>query len=281
MRRGLIVLVVSVLGLVFGCGTQPGKPEEAVEEGAESAAESTEQAGLAALRKAVEQSPDDAVAHQQLGRGLRDARMRDASIAAFERAYELAPDNPRIQLDLAIAYASVARLDDADEIYRILERTPATRALALHNRGNLALRKSEFERAAELYRAAIEIKPDYMLAYYHLGTVLERLDQPAEAYRTYGQVLELEPPQDPTLLGGYVDALYRMGKLDLKMGATERAARLLAELVAAYPDHPNAHYQYGQALLRLDRPEEAEREIAKHMEIMARQKPQGPVATGE
>jgi predicted Zn-dependent protease len=70
-----------------------------------------------------------------------------------------------------------------------------------------------------------------------------------------------------------------MGNLDLTMGATERAAQLLGELVDFYPAHPNAHYAYGRALMQLGRPEEAEREFDIHMRLMAEKKPTSPMAT--
>ena len=54
----------------------------------------------------------------------------------------------------------------------------------------------------------------------------------------------------------------------------------MESLIGEHPDHRNAHYAYGQALLQLGRPEQAQREFETHMRILARIEPVAPMAAG-
>ena len=65
------------------------------------------------------------------------------------------------------------------------------------------------------------------------------------------------------------------------MGAYERAAAFLEQVIEIHPGHPKAHHAYGQALMQLGRREEAEVQFDEHMRLLAQQEATGPVATGE
>jgi len=195
----------------------------------------------------------------------------------FERAAELQPDDRHL-LDLALGYNSVGRPEDSMKIYRrMLEENPGD-AIALHNLGNLMLNRGDIEEAIDLYNRALLAKPDYLLAFSHLGDALKQATRNEEAYRVYEAVLGLEPT-NAVELEAYDDALYGLAVIDLEMGATERAAAYLAELLEAVPDHSNGHYVYGRALTLLGRQEEAQREFETHMRLLAEQDIKGPAAT--
>ena len=187
--------------------------------------------------------------------------------------------DPRSLLDLALAYNSISRIDDAVATYaRLLELTPGN-PLALHNLGAIEAKRGEFAKAISFYRQALATDPDYLLAQYHLANALERDGQYKEAYAAFAAVIELEPA-NATEAALYDDALYRAASLDITMGAHERAAQMLAELLGANPDHESAHYAYGQVLLQLGRIEEAQKEFEEHMRVLSEQHPQSPVAMG-
>jgi tetratricopeptide (TPR) repeat protein len=284
MRADKTTLLCLLLGALCACATggANGDPPAGTDESSVSIERppgvTAEQ--LAELERSVADAPEDPSAHQRFGRALRDAQRNDESVAQFERAVELAPDDTRLKLDLALAYSMAGQFDRAEAIYDQLVTIPELTALALHNKGNLALRRDQLDRAIELYRQALGVKPDYLLALYHLGVALERKGELRDAYRSFGQVLKLEPPGDPAAAKGYIDSLYRMGKLDVQMGATQRGAELLAELLETDPEHPEAHYQYAQALMRLGRQQEAEQHFRMHMELLKERQPGGP-ASGE
>ena len=231
------------------------------------------------LFQAVERDPDDAAAHRSLAIALHGARRRLEAIPHFERAAEREP-SARHLLDLALAQSSVSLNAEAEATYRRLLETAPGDPVALHNLGNLELTRGRPEKAIELYREAIAANPNYLLAYYHLADALEQTGSYREAFQTFEEVLQIEPAT-PQELETFDNALYRMAMLDLMMGAHQRAAEFLATLVEQNPEHPNAHYAYGRALMLLGRTQKAQRAFETHMRLLAQREPTGPVATNE
>lgn len=257
--------------------TSPGTDSSAASNGAEI--DLTSDPRFADLYDAVERDPGDPAAFRALGIALHGERYHEAAVAPFERAVELDP-TPRALLDLALGYSSAARLGDAERTYRrILEIEPG-HAVALHNLGNLAYNQGRIDESITLYGRSIAAKPDYLLAHFHRADALRQAGRYEEAYRGYEHVLQLEP-RTAVAMQAYDDALYRLASLDIKMGAHERAGRLLVELIRANPEHPAAHYALGQVLLTLGRTDEAQQAFATHQRILAARKPDGPAATGD
>ena len=131
-----------------------------------SAAETGKTAeAIEAWTAVVAAKPDDSEAWMALGD--LHARAGDAakSEAAYKKVTELDPEH---------AY-----------------RTYFNLGALIENRENLT--EADNRRAAEAFRKAIEIKPDYALAYRHLGYTLLRMGDLAEAKKAFVRYLELEP----------------------------------------------------------------------------------------
>ena len=267
------------IGLVFCLACLAAEPAQNQPAPANPPPAGAESARVRALRQALEAQPEDAERHRRLAIVLHGEGKRDEAIAHFERAVELAP-SVRGWLDVALAYSSVSRLADSEKAYeRLLEQQP-NHAIALHNLGNIAMKQGRFERSIELYRRSIAVEPAYVMAHYHLGDALRQSARPKEAFATYEHVLTLSP-RNSRELAAFDDALYRMAALHIEMGAADNAVPLLEELLRANPNHKNAHYAYGQALMQVGRTDEAQAAFARHVEIMKHNKPTGPAATGE
>jgi tetratricopeptide (TPR) repeat protein len=234
---------------------------------------------IAPLRHAAESDPTNAEKQHALGRALYDANFKEQAVVHLERAAEMNP-SVRTLLDLALGYSGAARLEDAERTSeRLLALSPGF-SIALHNLGTLAYRRGEYEKAVTYFNRALESEPDYLLARLHAGDSFKASGRLQEAYRNYEQVLELEPSNSREA-SGYVEALYKMAALDLKMGAYERSGQLLTELLRMAPDHNRAYYAYGQVLLHLGRTEEAQQAFDKHVQILAAEKIKSPVAMGD
>lgn len=231
---------------------------------------------LAELEQAVDSAPDDPQALRRLAIALHADNRRDEALPHFERLVEIAP-NGRHLLDLALAYTSLSRLDEARATYARLLALEPDNAIAHHNLGNLELRVDAVDAALARYQRALQIDPDYLIAWAHLADALRRAERFQDAYRAYGKVLELEPA-DAEELAIFDDALYQLAALDLKMGATERAVALLEELLASRPDHNKANYAYGTALMKLGRTAEAQQAFERHMRILDALQPSGTAA---
>jgi tetratricopeptide (TPR) repeat protein len=288
MLRGVALCLLGSSVLLAGCATPdeaPGPDAGTPEEPAAVAPPPIEtraeepQIDLAPLREAVAAAPDDPAARRRLGIALYQSRMRDEAVEQFERGLEI-QRSARSLLDLALAYGSVSRLDDAERLYgELLEEVPG-HPIALHNMGNLTYKRGDLERSIDFYRRAIAARPNYLLAHSHLAGALAKADQPLEAYKTYQAVLGLEPTTAEELQA-FDDALYQMAAIEVKRGGYERAGRMLEELLQANPKHASAHYLYGRVLLQAGQNEAAEREFQIHMRILDEIRPTGPVATTE
>jgi len=250
-------------------GSSPAVPIQTLAELERRAAEAAKK--IEQLSREVETDPENPEKLQALGRALHEANRREDAIPYLERAAKLEP-SVRTLIDLAIGYSGAARLEDSERTYeRVLELSPDF-PVALHNLGTLAHRRGNYEQAVTYYNRALEGEPKYLLARLHLGDSLNASDRLREAYRAYEQVLELEPG-DSQEASGYVDALYKIASLDLKMGAHERAGRFLTELIRMAPNHNRAYYAYGQVLLHMGYPEEAQKAFDKHVQILAAEEP--------
>ncbi len=234
---------------------------------------------LAPLRQKVADEPGSGESHHALGRALYEANFKEQAIVHLERAAELTP-GVRTLLDLAVGYSGGARLDDAERTYQQLLRIAPNFSIALHNLGALAHRRGDFDRAVDYFNRALQKDPEYLLAHLHLGDAFNSMGRLQDAYRAYEGALELEP-QSAQDARGYIDALYKTAALDLQMGAHERAGQFLTELIRLAPNHNRAYYAYGQVLLRMGHPEEAQKAFDRHAQILAAEEPTSPVAMGE
>jgi tetratricopeptide (TPR) repeat protein len=228
------------------------------------------------LRAAVERDPANVAARRALGNALRQAGQHQEAVLHFEQALELDP-GPRSLFELGVAYAGASRLDDAERAYRRVLAVMPNDPRTLHNLGNLAVRRDAPDTAIDFYRAAIEADDKYILAYYHLGNLLNTMGNQRAAYGAYLTVLE-HRPRNPREARAYNGAVLQLAALSMALGDPAKAESLLSQLVQAYPDHRQAHYALGQALMALGRQEEAERELAIHMQLMAEEKPTSATA---
>ncbi len=272
MNSAISVVLIALAFGSAGAGEQTPSvpPEEA------PAARSTDK--IDALEAAVRRNPNDPASQYRLALALRGADRRADAFPHFVAASELAPPSSDLLLDLGIAYSDVGRYDDAEKTYRRLITLDPSNARALHNMGNLALRRGDAKEAADWYGRAVAARPAYLLAQYHLAYTQKFLGRYDDAMATYMAVLKSEPSSGREQ-AARTDSLYQMASIELARGAPARAEALLAEVVKIAPDHPSAHYARGQALRQLGRDDEARAEFAEHMKILA-SRPMGGASAG-
>ena len=222
---------------------------------------------------------DDAATWRELARAVFDAGDGDGAIPYFERVVTLQPD-VRGLLDLALVYGNASRVGPARATYERLLKLQPNHAVARHNLGNLHANVGDYQRSILEYRKAIAARPDYLMAHAHLGDSYRQLEQFREAYLSYAKAVELEP-RSPAELTELDDALYKMATLDIQMGAKQRGAQLLTELIQANPDHAKAHYALGRLLVELGRVDEAQRHLDRHLQLQRNQDRGGTAAMGQ
>lgn len=113
--------------------------------------------------------------------------------------------------------------------------------LSLNNLASATEHAGDPERAAELYRRAIDVRPEYYQTYDHLAATLTRLGRTDEAVDVTREGLRLkrampEQIRPPSL----ANDLHAFGLILMARGEFEEAVRCFEQALALRPDHPQA-----------------------------------------
>ncbi|HEV2274868.1 MAG TPA: tetratricopeptide repeat protein, partial [Acidobacteriaceae bacterium] len=103
----------------------------------------------------------------------------------------------------------------------------------------------QFGRAEQHYRRATVSDPNYALAFFDLGNVLDELQRLPEAIEAYRRAIRLVP--------SYADAHYNLALAYERTGEPRRALRHWRSYIKLDPIGPWANHARGQARKILDR----------------------------
>lgn len=95
----------------------------------------------------------------------------------------------------------------------------STDAKLQYNKGIDYYKLGQMEEAANCFRSAVELDPNYIDAYYNLGSILEYLNQKDAALSVFKQII-LRCPDD-------YEAVYKAAELSQKLGEPEKAKMYL------------------------------------------------------
>lgn len=106
------------------------------------------------------------------GRRLHEARDYEGALAAFGRALDLVPGDPRTLSEQGWAALFAGRLDEADAALRQAEAAagpdqPRLRASILYNRGRVAEARGDVAEAIDAYQRSLRLRP-HPATYRHL-----------------------------------------------------------------------------------------------------------------
>ncbi len=160
----------------------------------------TSGAGLPFLQRAVEIDPNFALAHSTLGRAYADVEEFDLSVASATRAWQLrdhASDLEKFVIDANYAILATGNLEAARqtlEAWSQMYPRDAAPYVMLSGYPNKAA--GRFEEAIAKGRKAIELDPDFAIAYFNIAVnnvYLNRLDEAENVLRrAAGRGLEID-----------------------------------------------------------------------------------------
>jgi tetratricopeptide (TPR) repeat protein len=267
------------------------------ERGIELMQQGETQAGLEELRKTVQQSPDDFLAHHNLAIGLTRAKEDDAAIAAYRRSIELNPDYPgsrfnlglllawqenheaaieqlgkaheldpedaRVTLEWAKGLALIGRLEESrTALERLIETAPPDeRWRAMLRLGDVVLRQGDREGAAAAWRRLIDSdapEQGQAQAWQSLGRLANERGALAEAAQLYRKAAEAAPGS----------SIFRAGaaRAEARVGNFEEAARQYSSALEIDPDDAESHFGRGLALMMDNRLIEAREALLASVE---------------
>jgi len=97
---------------------------------------------------------------------------------------------------------------------------PAMDAKLEYNRGVDYYKIGQYDRAMAAFRTAIEKDPNYIDAYFNLGSILEYLNQYDAALSVFKQIIVRKPDD--------YEAIYKAASLSVKLGYSDKAKEYLA-----------------------------------------------------
>jgi tetratricopeptide (TPR) repeat protein len=188
---------------------------------------------LLAWTSAARYSPEDPVAHLNMGNALgRVGRLAEAQ-QSYGRALALSPDFAEAHNNLGDVLLELGRFDAAISSCRRALRIKPSFAEAHHNLGKALAGLGRTDEAVASFRAALKIAPSIAEVYNSFGNALLRLARLTEAIDNFRQALTINPDfvEAQVNLSG---ALRSIGRLDEAIAGYRRALQNKPDFVAAH-----------------------------------------------
>ena len=196
---------------------------------------------LAEMRRAVDASPKDALAHSLLGVAQYWNGLVDESIASYRASLALEPDNAQTFLLLGISQAWKGDGDGASASFARAAALDPARADAQMNLGSIRETAGDYPAALELFRKAVELEAKNPLYRFQLGALYRKLGRDAEAVEQFSEAVKLEPT--------YEDAWLELGCAHERLKDPKAAAAALKRAVSLKPGDAVARLRWARLLI--------------------------------
>jgi tetratricopeptide (TPR) repeat protein len=170
------------------------------------------EAAEAAYAKALQISPDDPRVLAARGLARYQAGDLDGALSDLSRSAELDPWAPLTRVNLGNTLAASGDGVGAQQVYTDLLRDNPSEPLAWLNLGNLLQAGGNHDEAVEAYRRAVALDPSLARGHFYLARSLALLGRVPEAVPVARRAVELDP--------GYPPAQDMLRDLLRAMGAT-------------------------------------------------------------
>jgi len=207
---------------------------------------------LTQLQGVVTSSPDNAVAHFQLGRAYLASNRPDGPESArqqFERAIALQPNLIQPRIGLAQLQVMRGEYEAAlDTVQAILQRDPGSvAAKVIQSQAYLGQKK--FEDSKNLLTGMMKSNPNSPDVYYQFGKSLLAEGKAKEAEAAFQRAYELNPLNNQSLLG--------VVESEIQQGQPERAMTILQNEAKKAPNRLDLLLLMGTTAKRENKFEEA------------------------
>lgn len=180
------------------------------------------------IRRAIDQIPDMADAHSNLGAAYYAQGKLVSAEASFSRAIELNPDLVDARFNLATVLEDQERWAEAAQSYEAACTAAPNNPKYLKSLGDLLLKMEEFESAIVWFEKYLDIATDDGEVSNNLGYAHERLVNLKEAEHWYAKAVALYP-DSPEINKNIATILARNGKEDEAQCYFQRALEYAPE----------------------------------------------------
>ncbi|MDH4285173.1 MAG: tetratricopeptide repeat protein, partial [Gallionellaceae bacterium] len=160
------------------------------------------------------------------------------------RSNPLGKNTSAAAIQTALEHHRAGHLAEAEEIYNQVLHTDPAHPDALHYLGTIATDQGRYKEAVELIGRAIQVRPSRSM-YYNQGNALRELNRLDEAAESFRRALVLDPnyAEAYTNLGG---VLLVQHKLEEAVESYRRALELKPRFTETYPSaRSNLLFLYG------------------------------------
>lgn len=240
--------------------------ERAIEEGNAARDERDYPKADAAYRRAHSYNPMDSRGIYGLGNIYSDQQRWEEAESAYRRAIEIEPANSGAYIALSyvltqpIVGANLSeRYSEAEQMARKAIKIDNQNAFAYDQLGvALELRGIISGETQAAYQKAIEIEPEFALAYAHLSRLYRRLGKNDESIQTFRMAIQLSNDVPTMIL--VADVMQSQQRY-------QESEQLLRRALSQDPKNPTALYLLGRALTTRGQFDEAEKVLKKSVEV--------------
>ncbi len=206
---------------------------------------------IALLEQLIATEGDSALLHAAVGRAYllkydltRQRSWADRAVTSCQRALQLDPGSPEVQVTLGNVHNATGRYAEAiGDFQRALKRQPQNpeALLGLAEAYESAGKLTESEQA---YRQAIALRPNYWAGYNKAGVFYYKQGQYAKAAEMWRRVTELTP-DNPRGFYNLGSAYFKLGRFEDAIAAYERSMNVQPN-AAAYSNLATVHFYIGK-----------------------------------
>lgn len=231
---------------------------------------------------AIAVTGDNAVAENNLGVSLLKADKLSEAEPHFTNAVRIKGNYPEALVNLGLCRERAGSTNEAVGFYERAVRVQPT-APAYYNLANVLSKEGDLDKAENTFRAALQLKPEFVEALYNFGALLAKEGRVDEAAAKYSEALKLQPDSaDMHLSFGALlasqqkwneaitefkaalrsdpsngDAEFNLAAAHQAKGDLAEAARCYAEASRMRPNDVQARENLGILLLDMGKPNEA------------------------
>lgn len=148
---------------------------------------------LTSCKKIVEITPQDAIAHYNLGNTYRELAKFSKAEESYKKAISLKKNFSEAYYNLGIVLKNNSKLEDAEKCYKQAIHLKPDFAEAYNNLGTVLENLGKLNESEINYRKAIALKPNFPETYNNLGTNLEQQGKLNDAKKYFEKAILINP----------------------------------------------------------------------------------------
>ena len=225
------------------------------------------------MRKYIKLDPDNSSVHNIIGLIYYRKEFYDAALDEFQAAEKLDPDEKQYSYNAGLVLAKLGRYDEANQAFErasglgegedmrrvFAEQTAANKARKLYNDGYTAMKSLDLTRAIDLFKAALELKPDIAEAHVNLGVCYRTRGDRQNQIHHFEEAARLRPSMP--------DVHYNLGLAYSDALMYKQAMSEFRRAIELRPSSRDAHFKLGTVLYKTGNYTDAAAEFRQCVEL--------------